>query len=264
MFFLLFAACSKPLSDGVFSQFTSSDSCIRAAFKREACSFASQSDTGLTPSNRFWDSVRVRDFWGLQFFIFCIAHPEMNLAIWVMIIFEHSCKRGKARRPWEGAILIVRMKDWNWEMKTEMEGGREQDLDQREESFKWNWKHMKSEGFFLYLNAHLLATSYNRPSEWDSEHERQGKSKATWKEIETHLSFLCCNSQSPKSSSLESLTCFFLPLCLVFIRAQTYLFWSKKKFNCILNANSSLCNFFLRKEMVLRSRQHSISYSVAA
>lgn len=32
---LLAAARSKPLSDGVFSQFTSSDSCIRAAFKRK-------------------------------------------------------------------------------------------------------------------------------------------------------------------------------------------------------------------------------------
>lgn len=29
------SSCSKPHSDGVFSQFTSSDSCIRAAFKRK-------------------------------------------------------------------------------------------------------------------------------------------------------------------------------------------------------------------------------------
>lgn len=78
--FLPFAACSKLLSDGVFSQFTNSETCIRAAFKKEACSFASHSDMGLTPCYRFWDSVPVRVFRGLLllFFLDFLHRSSLN------------------------------------------------------------------------------------------------------------------------------------------------------------------------------------------
>lgn len=39
---------SKPPDVGVFSQFSNSDSCIRAALEMGGCSFATQSDVGLT------------------------------------------------------------------------------------------------------------------------------------------------------------------------------------------------------------------------
>ena len=48
---------------------------LGAAFKRKPVHSPSQSDMGLTRSNRFLDSVRVRDFWGLRFFlIFYFLH----------------------------------------------------------------------------------------------------------------------------------------------------------------------------------------------
>lgn len=53
------------------------------------------------------------------------------------------------------------------------------------ESFKWNWKHMKSV-FLLPQNAHLPATSYNRTIRVrQGEREREGGSEATWKDPET-------------------------------------------------------------------------------
>lgn len=86
---------------------------------------------------------------------------------------------------------------------------REQDLDQGEESFKWNWKHMKSV-FFWYPNAHRPATSYNGPSEWDRVSVRgRETAKPHERRPRRHLSFWHCNSQSSESSSLESLICFF-------------------------------------------------------
>lgn len=62
---------------------------------------------------------------------------------------------------------------------------RAQDLDQGEESFKWNWKHMKSV-FFWCPNAHRLATSYKGTIRVrQAEREREGDSETTWEETKT-------------------------------------------------------------------------------
>ena len=103
--------CSKPLSLSLrrasFHSSLAQIHALGAAFKRNPVHSPSQSDMGLTRTNRFLDSVRVRDFWGLRFFfiyiyiyIFCIVHPEMNLVekkekkmvIWVMIILSTAAK----------------------------------------------------------------------------------------------------------------------------------------------------------------------------
>lgn len=125
-----------------------------------------------------------------------------------------------------------------------MEGEREQDLDQGEESFKWNWKHMKSV-FFWYPNAHLLATSYNGPSEWDRASVRgRETAKPHERRLRLHLSFWHSNSQSSKLSSLESSICFFGLLSVIIC---SILFRQREK-GIILNA--------------ILQKQLSISYSV--
>lgn len=93
-----------------------------------------------------------------------------------------------AGRPWVGAILIVKNERWETEkwrnVRTEWRQ-RAQDLDQGEESFKWNWKHMKS--VFLWCpNAHRLATSYKGTIRVrQAEREREGDSETTWEETKT-------------------------------------------------------------------------------
>lgn len=90
-----------------------------------------------------------------------------------------------AGQPWVEAILMAKMKDWSWEMKMcekEIEG---------KGARPWLGRvviQMKLEAyetciFFLYPNAHLLATSYNRASEWDRESVRgrqQSHMKREW------------------------------------------------------------------------------------
>lgn len=66
---------------------------LGAAFKRKPVHSPSQSDMGLTRSNRFLDSVRVRDFWGLRFFlIFYFLHRSS----WN----ESGRKKKKKKRKW--------------------------------------------------------------------------------------------------------------------------------------------------------------------
>lgn len=111
---------------------------------------------------------------------------------------------------------------------------REQDLDQGEESFKWNWKHMKSV-FFWYPNAHRLATSYNGPSEWDRVSVRgRETAKPHERRPRLHLSFRHCNSRSSTSSSLESLICFFFFFFLAYCQLLSAPFW-KRGLVCIFS-----------------------------
>lgn len=135
-----------------------------------------------------------------------------------------------AGRPWVGAIRIVKMKDWNWEMKKcekEMEGERARPwLGRRVIQMKL--EAYETYFFFRYPNAQLLATSYNGPSEWDrTSMKGRETAKPHERRLRLHLSFEFCNFQSSKSSSLESLTCFFGPLS-GFICA--ILFWQKKDY----------------------------------
>ena len=90
---------------------------LGAAFKRKPVHSPSQSDMGLTRTNRFLDSVRVRDFWGLRFFFIYIHIYFLHRSSWnesgrkkrkengymSYDNFEHSCEG----RPWVEAILIV-------------------------------------------------------------------------------------------------------------------------------------------------------------
>lgn len=98
---LVSAVCSKPLSDGVVSQFTSSDSCIRAALKKEACSFASQSDMGLTPTD--FETVCMLVTFGDYGFYFLHRSSwnesgrkkkKKKNGYMSYDNFEHSCNRG--------------------------------------------------------------------------------------------------------------------------------------------------------------------------
>lgn len=137
---------------------------------------------------------------GIMVFIFCSVHREMYLiqrekekikkGHMSYDNFEHSCTRGMARRPWVGAMLTAKMEDWSWEMKMfekEMEGERAR---------PWPGRiviQMKLEAyeffFFLYPNAHLLATSYNRPSEWDRVSVRGRETAKPHERMRLHLSF---------------------------------------------------------------------------
>lgn len=219
---LVSTVCSKPLSDGVVSQFTSSDSCIRAALKKEACSFASQSDMGLTPTD--FETVCMLVTFGDYGFYFLHrsswnesgrGKKRKKMVIWVMIILS-TAATGDGRATLSRGYSYS--KNERWELRNEemweRNGGREseQDLDQGEESFKWNWKHMKSV-FFWYPNAHLLATSYNGPSEWDRASVRgRETAKPHERRLRLHLSFWRSNSQSSKLSSLESSIWLFWPI----------------------------------------------------
>lgn len=180
------AACSKPHSDGVVSQFTSSDSCIRAALKKEACSFASQSDMGLTPSNRFLDSVHVRDFWGLRFlfsasFILKWIWKKRN-GYMSYDNFAYSCNWGWPGWPWVGAMLIVKKKNdrkkerWaaTWRNVRKEWREKEQDLDRGGTSHS-----LKIESIWkVCFSATQMCINWPHhitgPSEWDRVSVRGG------------------------------------------------------------------------------------------
>lgn len=182
---------------------------LGAAFKRKPVHSPSQSDMGLTRSNRFLDSVRVRDFWGLRFFlIFYFLHrsswnesgrkkkEKEKMVIWVMIILSTAATaNGEWRtagggRPWVEAILIVKkMRDVSGEMKKceKRNGGRER-------ARPWPGRRviqMKLEAYEKCVFLALKCTSTGHIL-WrtirvrQSERERGGRRrKATWKPPET-------------------------------------------------------------------------------
>lgn len=126
-----------------------------------------------------------------------------------------------------------------------MEGEREQDLDQGEESFKWNWKHMKSE-FFWYLKytstGHILYRTIEvRQRAWDRERQRshmKGDGDSSF--------ILVLQFSITKSLSQESWP-FFQPCCLVFIYKKHTWFEKEGFFKTYLECNSCFCDFFDKK-----------------
>lgn len=138
--------------------------------------------------------------------------------------FEHSCNRGTAGRPWVGAILIVKVKDWNErdEEMWERDGGSES-------ARPWPGRRviqMKLEAYekcvFLYPNAHLqwphLITDHQSETERTWEGGRRRSHMKGDREYIFHLVL-----QSSQSSS--SLTCFFGLLsgfiCAIFVSIET-------------------------------------------
>lgn len=117
-----------------------------------------------------------------------------------------------AGRPWVGAILMVKMKDWKWEMKKcekEIEGERARPWPERR-VIQMKLEAYEKCVFFLYPNAHLVATSYNGPSEWDRASVRgRETAKPHERRLRLHLSFYYCHSQS---STIISTWKFDLPL----------------------------------------------------
>lgn len=144
------------------------------------------------------------DYAFFLFFIFCILKwIWYKKTIWVMIILSTAARRGERPGDLEqGAGLIVKSKIG----RGRNEDVWERDLDQGEESFKWNWKHMKS---VCVCVCFLFCVHIDRPHRQRGRASVRGREteEATWKGDWDHFRF--CNH--PKSSSLESLTWFFGP-----------------------------------------------------
>lgn len=94
-----------------------------------------------------------------------------------------------AGRPWVGAIL--KAEKWKIEEVWERNRRRESKTLTRENSHSNEIGNIWKVCFFLYPNAHLLATSYDRPSEWDRVSVRRKETaKPHERRLRVHLSFL--------------------------------------------------------------------------
>lgn len=93
-----------------------------------------------------------------------------------------------------------------------------------------------------------------------NEHEREGDSKATWKEIETTSFIWVLQFSVIKIIFTWKFDLLFWPIVRFYLRHFVLI---ENGLYCILNANSSFCDFVF-KELMFRSQQLSISYSVTA
>lgn len=134
------------------------------------------------------------DYAFFLFFIFCILKwIWYKKTIWVMIILSTAARRGERPGDLEqGAGLIVKSKIG----RGRNEDVWERDLDQGEESFKWNWKHMKSVCVCVCVFSFACTSTGRTDSEaeraWEAgrqrkPHERETETTFVSATIQNHL-----------------------------------------------------------------------------